>query len=169
MSIAAGVFTPSEFVTMQANAAALFNPSVRKADITPYSDAARILIENQRTSFSLLTDKEKDRDVTVYWTQHCGMSVETLGSQCDTGGTEAGSKSQVYAIDEAKQIDWTVSTDVMRTNVLNVGDVWSQNLAEALKAMDEHLAAYSVAKLESFLGTNPVNTQTMHLIQRYRR
>jgi hypothetical protein len=152
--ISAGDFSPSELQEIQLKAETIWADDVRKADYTAESLAAQAIIANQSATFTMLQDPDKDREVRVSWIQNCGLSVEDLGSECENGGTEAGSDSALYAITVEKEVAFTVSRNVMRTNVHDYQEVIARNFLEAGVALDEYIAQYAVAKLDDWSGTN---------------
>jgi len=154
MSITAGNFTPSALMEINAFATQVFSDDVRRADVTPESEAARVILSLQTAKFEMLKDPEKDREIKLYWSQNCELSVDDDTDQCIVAGSEAGSDSKTYGITNRKKVEFKVKREEFRTNMLDRQMVVARQFAEALKAMDEHIAQFVPAWLEDNLGTN---------------
>lgn len=156
--MSAGVFTCSELLRIQARAQQHFSDDVRRADITPFSVAAQAILENQTARFEPLQNPEKDREMTLIWTQSCDLTAEDCTTQCEIGGTQAGSTCQNVSLDICKEVNFSVPEMLFRTNMLNKEEVSARQLAEALKALDEYWASQVVAHLVANAGVNALAT-----------
>lgn len=153
-SPAAGDFSCSALLNIQAQASAIFSPSAQTPDITPYAVAATAVAANQTANFEVLQNPKKDREVTVTWVQDCDTGTEDCSTICDLTGPEGGSQCQDYTLGKCIQKGFEEPRHKYRTNVLDPEQVIAHRLAVKLKAMDEALASYVVTKLLTFAGVN---------------
>lgn len=157
MAIVAGDFSPSQLVTAQIKADAMFADDMQRADFVGNVEAWKAIKAEQNANVALLEDSEKDRDVKVTWINSCGETVEDYDeNDCDLAGAELGSDSKTYSLSLSKQYKFTVDEMTFRANDYSMEDAVAKGLLKADKGLSEAIAKSGLARLESFKGVNTV-------------
>ena len=147
--------TPSALVEAQVLADKMFADSARKADYVVEVNAAKAIIENTTAEMTIVERTDKTLTVSAKFNQFCDDDVSTsTPNYCTISGTEADSGKKDYIIESNVNKKFTIDEANYRTNFLDFGAVFADNMLKSMKAMDEKIAQVCVSKLQSFTSDN---------------
>lgn len=155
---AAGTFTASQLLRIQAMASDLWADNQTRADYIAEADVLNAIRSEQTARLSALQDPEKTRTVRLMWLDACEVAVDDVDDDCDLTGTEASSDSKDYTLDLFKRTVISVKEIENRTDEFNTQQKAARLMLAADKALTEWLATQLMAKIETFRGTNTYTT-----------
>lgn len=151
---AAGTFTASQLLKVQAMADDLWMDNQTQSDYVARCEVVKALMAEQTAQLAPLQDPEKTRTVKLIWLNACGVTTAAVDDDCSITGTELSSDSKEYAIDLFRTSSFSIKEIKSRTDEFSMGQQAAKGLLAADKALCEWLAGQAVAKLETFRGTN---------------
>ena len=157
MPITSGDFSASQLAKTVVIADQMFGDSMLQADYKADIAALTAITQEQNARIDVLKDQEKDREVKIHWINMCANAVEDDdGDDCDLDGPELGSDSKTYGLNVKKSFKFTVDEMAFRTNDYNMEQAVAVGFLKADKALCEAMTATTIARIESFKGTNLV-------------
>lgn len=151
---AAGEFTNSALVDTVLKAEEFWTNSAQANVYKSNAAAALAVFEHQTATFTVLDDKEKDREVRVNWINPCGVTDQACTSDCDLTGPELETGVKNYAFDMCREVPFSVNAHTLRTSIYDVQEVAAKGLAQAVKKLDEYWAQQAILKMKAFSGIN---------------
>lgn len=134
----------------------LFADSAKKADYIAEVNAANALIENTTAKIqNVIGNPDKKQKVKIYWNKFCGPTAGTSEPNfCTISGDQADSDSEEYEIDTHVTAKFTLDEALYEDNMLNISEVFADNMLKAKKVADEKVAQVLVSKLDAMTSPN---------------
>lgn len=155
MSIAAGVFSETRLVNIQAKADQVWVDRAQKEDYVAQVEVVKAVLAQQTATFGPLLQGKKDRTVEISWVNACEMD-DTAVTNCTFPSTELSTNMEEKELTTERQTGFTVKEYPLVTNTYDMDEIVAKGLLSASKILDEFWAAQMVAAINSFKGVNEV-------------
>jgi hypothetical protein len=152
--MAAGDFTPALLQTVITSADAIWEDSQQKRKYTPQAKALQTVLANQTAVLSPLTNRDKDNELSLIWTDSSDIVATNGVPNCDLSEPELMALSKPYALDIRKKAGFSIDREKLRKSSLDRVELAAKGQLIALKQLDEILAQILVARLSAFSGVN---------------
>lgn len=127
----------------------------RNADYIAECNAAKALIENTTARIEHISSPDKKQKIRLYWNDFTPAAAGTAEPDfCTITGTEADSNHTEKEIDTHVTSKFTIDEALYESNILNISEVFADNMLKAKKTCDEKIAAVCVSKLDAFTSPN---------------
>jgi hypothetical protein len=155
--MAAGDFTPALLQTVVTSADAIWEDSQQKRKYTPQAKALQTVLANQTAVLSPLTDRDKDNQLSLIWTDSSDIVATNGVPNCDITEPELMALSKPYTLDIRKKAGFSIDREKLRKSKLDRVELAAKGQLIALKQLDEIFAQILVARLSGFAGVNLSN------------
>jgi len=155
VSTAAGVFSETSLVNIQAKMDAIWADSIKKQDYVANVEPVLSIVKNQTATFGGLLTGTKDRTVDIGWVNACDIEDEAC-SVCAIDGTELSTNIKTVELETCRESSFKVEDGIFHTNLFDAQEVIAKGFLAASKALDEFWAATLVAFLNTNKGVNIV-------------
>ena len=133
----------------------MWDDSQLMSEYEVHAEAAVAVLNNQTARFEELTNKDKDRKVTVNWINPCDIEVKDCEPLCDLDGQELSTGGNDYELNICKQtVGFKINEETLRTNTYGFDELSAVGLMQNIKALDEFWARQILIHLKSFAGIN---------------
>jgi hypothetical protein len=157
MSTVAGSFEETILLNQRVRADELFGFDSRIAlQFTPQYEILNALRAAQTATVQTPLSRRKGVDVEVMWENFCEIVAESCSEDCNVGGAKSSTNLQEYALSFCKEVNFSYEEDDFYSNEFEVNV--AKMLLKADKELTEAFAAYAVAQIESFKGTNALTS-----------
>ena len=152
--MAAGDFTPALLQTVITSADAIWEDSQQKRKYTAQAEALKAVLRNQTAVLSPLTDRDKDNQLSLVWTDSSDIVATNGIANCDLSEPELAALSKPYTLDIRKKAGFSIDREKLRKSSLDRVELAAKGQLIALKQLDEIFAQTLVARLAGFAGVN---------------
>jgi hypothetical protein len=140
------------------SAEGVFADGQKKSDYVAEVNAAKAIIENTTSTIKLIDNANKPRTARVYWSKLCNITVgdceDTPIDECAITGQDADAACEDYTIEGCLHASFNVDEALYVGSNLNFNDVIADNMLLTMKALDEKVAQFIIAKVDSFSSAN---------------
>lgn len=155
--MAAGDFTPALLQTVVTNADAIWEDSQQKRKYTAQAKALQVVLANQTAVLAPLTDRDKDNELSLIWTDSSDIVASNGVPNCDLSEPELVALSKPYALDIRKKAGFSIDREKLRKSKLDRVELAAKGQLISLKELDEIFAQTLVSRLSGFAGVNVSN------------
>lgn len=138
---------------VQALADEIWANSIAETDHKTYAAAAQAVLANQSVNFVELQGA-KTKQVSLEWIDNCDMASEACGDDCSISGTDITPICKTYELDICRQVPFSVPMKAYRLRVVDQQWAIAKNMVDAMKILDEYIAAQIVLGLSANAGVN---------------
>lgn len=130
-------------------------------DYQPQIAGLRLIQQNQTAALNAVTAAlaRNDKDyyngkVKVNWLTGISGIEEAVEPNCDLTGDPLAADEKEYSLGMDFKKDFSIDQDLAKTHTYEVQEQEAKGMMELFRIMDEAYAKRSIAKLDSFTGTN---------------
>ncbi len=138
----------------------LFADSAKKADYIAETNAANALIENTTAKIeNVIGNSDKKLKVKIYFSDFCAPAPGTIEPDfCTITGDESNSDAIEYEIDTHVTGTFTIDEAQYENNMLNISEVFADQMLKTKKSLDEKISAVLISKLGTMTSDNLYTT-----------
>lgn len=155
MSIAAGVFSETSLVNIQAKMDAIWADAIKKQDYVANVGPVLSILNNQTATFGNLLTGPKDRTVDIGFINECEITDDAC-TVCAIDGTELSTNIKQIELETCRESSFKVEEGIFHKNLFDAQEVMAKGFLAAAKALDEFWANTLVAFLNTNKGVNVV-------------
>lgn len=157
MSTVGGAFSETTLLQQRVIAQNLmFDDRIKQQLIPNYNILNAISAVQTATINSEFNRSKKDYDIEIMWENFCDIEASDCSDSCTLGGNKSSTNAETKTISCFKEVGFSMSEYDFADNEFDM------NVAKALIKADAELveafAAYAVAQIEAFKGTNALTT-----------
>jgi len=133
----------------------MFADAAKKADYVAEVNAANALVENTTAKIGQIVERsDKKQSVKIYWNKRCTPAATgTEPNFCTISGTEPDSDSKTYTLAGHVHSKFTIDEALYEDNMLNISEVFADEMLKAKKANDEAMTQGLISRLELMVGS----------------
>jgi hypothetical protein len=152
-------FSEATLANIQLKAERVWANNQNAASYTTEVEGLRAIKENQTAQLEYVADSKKKYKVRINWIDASMIEARQLnednaGNNCELDGVELDAKSKPLELDSFYGTDFKVNEDQLSDKIYGTDEVVSTGIMAALRALDEKVAAVSMAKADSYAGIN---------------
>lgn len=152
--MSANLNTCATLANVQLEMDAVWADSAKQKDYIANVEAARAIRENQTVKIVELENPTKDKTVSVYWPEFCGVVTQDCTTDCTVGGTKPGTKCQDYALSMCREVNFSVDEKTFRGLASTFEGAIAVSFLANMQALDEWVAQQFLTKLHTGKGVN---------------
>ena len=156
MSTVGGAFSETQLLEQRVKATEIMLDDRIKQQFTPQYNIVNALKAAQTATVLTPLARRKDVDVEVIWENFCDITASSCAESCEIGGDKSSTNAQTYSLSFCKEVGFSMNEQDFIDNEFEI------NIAKALLKADKELteayAAYCVAQVEAFKGTNALTS-----------
>lgn len=152
--MSAGVNTCATLANVQLAADAAWADNATNKDYIGKVETLTAIRQNQSVLIEDVTNPQKDKTVTIYWTQDCDTTTAALSNDCATAGTKPGTNCQDYSLNISREVEFAVDEKAYRAIAPTFEEAVAKTMLRRMKVLDEYITVQAVNKLEASKGVN---------------
>jgi hypothetical protein len=152
--MSANVNTCAQLAKVQLIMDSVWADSAKNKDYIANVEVARAVRENQTVRIVEAENPMKDKTVTLYWPEFCGVETTDCTTDCDAGGTKPGTQCKDYELDMCREVKFSVDHKTYRALAVTMEEAMAVSFLANMQALDEWVAQQFVYKLHANKGVN---------------
>jgi hypothetical protein len=156
MSTIGGSFNETQLLQQRVKASEILFDDRIKQQFVPQFEVLKAIQAIQTATIGSSFQRQKKYDVEIMWENFCDIVAKDCDDSCDLGGEKSSTNTETKTIECFKEVGFSMSEADF------IDNEYDMNVAKALLAADKSLveafAAYAVAQMEAFKGTNVMGT-----------
>lgn len=152
---AAGSFTASQLLKVQAIADKRWMDPIKNQDYVPHCETIKAMMAEQTPGVSFQElEGTKDNTVRLTWLNACNTTTSAPSDDCVVGGPELATDARDYTLSLVQETGFSIKEKKTRSDTFTVEDQISLGFLNAIKNLDEWWNKQALAALEANRGTN---------------
>lgn len=128
--------------------------SAKQKDYIANVEVARAIRENTTVRIAESENPMKDKTVTLYWPEFCGVVTSDCSTDCTAGGPKPGTQCKDYDLDMCREVGFSVDHKTYRALATTMEEAMAVSFLANMQALDEWVAQQFVTKLHTNKGVN---------------